>query len=115
MLGTEGMGHTPVPYDFDFSGLINAKYAVPPEGIKIQSVRTRMYRGFCKSDMISLNDAKAAIQENKQALYSLLETNSFTSDRAKKRSAKYLDSYFKISENDKRFEKSVLKKCRGKK
>ena len=115
MLGIEGQKHTPVPYDFDFSGIIGASYAVPPEGIPVQNVRTRLYRGFCKPDMVSLADARATIQSHKEALYTLLEAESLLSDRARKKSLKYLDSYYKISEDDKKFAKSVTKKCRGKK
>ena len=36
-----------VPYDFDFSGLVDAEYAGPPPGVPIASVRERIYRGFC--------------------------------------------------------------------
>ena len=35
----------PVPYDFDFSGLVNAPYAVSPDGRS--GVRARQYRGYC--------------------------------------------------------------------
>jgi len=38
---------TTVPYDFDYSGLVDAPYSVPPEGIPIDSVRQRSYRGYC--------------------------------------------------------------------
>jgi hypothetical protein len=37
----------PVPYDFDFSGLVDAPYAGPPEGIPITDLRHRNYRGYC--------------------------------------------------------------------
>jgi hypothetical protein len=37
----------PVPYDFDFSGLVDAPYAGPPEGIPVETVRDRIYRGYC--------------------------------------------------------------------
>jgi hypothetical protein len=38
---------TPVPYDFDWSGLVDAPYAGPPEGINIGNLRQRDYRGYC--------------------------------------------------------------------
>ena len=38
----------PVPYDFDFSGLVNTPYAVPARGLLLKSVTERMYRGPCK-------------------------------------------------------------------
>lgn len=40
-------GLTPVPYDFDFSGLVNAPYAAPPPSIPVQRVTQRHYRGLC--------------------------------------------------------------------
>lgn len=113
MLGTEGQRHTPVPYDFDFAGLLNAKYAGPAPGIPISSVKIRLYRGFCKPDLIGMRNARATIQQHKEALYALFEANERLSDSARKKSLKYLDSYYKISESDKNFERKVTKKCRG--
>ena len=79
----------------------------------IQSVKTRLYRGFCKSDTIGMVSARATIQTHKEALYTLFNTDSLLSDRARKKSLSYLDSYYKISESDKKFTKSITKKCRG--
>ena len=45
--GSPGTLLTVVPYDFDFSGLVDAPYADPPEGIPIDNVRQRNYRGYC--------------------------------------------------------------------
>jgi len=39
-----------LPYDFDYCGLVNASYAVPPEELDIVSVTDRVYRGFCRTD-----------------------------------------------------------------
>ena len=36
-----------MPYDFDYSGLVDAPYAVPPDSIHLANVRVRRYRGFC--------------------------------------------------------------------
>ena len=38
----------PIPYDFDFSGLVHPPYAVPGRGLNITSVRDRVYRGPCR-------------------------------------------------------------------
>jgi AAA family ATP:ADP antiporter len=40
-----------VPYDFDFSGLVDAAYAGPAPGLPIRSVRERLYRGFCAPEV----------------------------------------------------------------
>jgi hypothetical protein len=53
--GAPGTQVVPVPYDFDWSGLVDAPYAGPPEGIPIESVRQRNYRGYCAH----INQARA--------------------------------------------------------
>ena len=35
-----------IPYDFDFSGMVNAPYAVPDNTKNLKSVRDRIYLGF---------------------------------------------------------------------
>jgi hypothetical protein len=39
-----------VPYDFDYTGLVNAHYAVPGEGLPIESVRERYFLGPCRNE-----------------------------------------------------------------
>jgi hypothetical protein len=39
----------PVPYDFDYSGLVNTRYSVPDPRLGLNSVRSRLYRGPCRS------------------------------------------------------------------
>ena len=41
----------PLPFDFDYSGLVNAEYAVPPKALHLYSIRVRKYRGFCRSEI----------------------------------------------------------------
>jgi hypothetical protein len=39
--------NVPVPYDFDFAGVINANYAGVDPSLPIRDVRTRLFRGYC--------------------------------------------------------------------
>lgn len=39
----------PVPYDFDFSGLVDTRYATPDPKLPIKRVKDRLYRGPCKT------------------------------------------------------------------
>lgn len=45
--GGAGTRLVPVPYDFDWSGLVDAPYAGVQEGINISNLRQRDYRGYC--------------------------------------------------------------------
>lgn len=48
----------PVPYDFDFSGLVNAPYAIPNPNFGIPTVKTRIFLGF-KEDMEQIRSTLA--------------------------------------------------------
>ncbi|MEZ5071095.1 MAG: hypothetical protein R2751_09025 [Bacteroidales bacterium] len=43
-------GFVPIPYDFDYCGLVNTHYAVPNEALPIRTVRERYYQGPCRSE-----------------------------------------------------------------
>lgn len=47
LTGGPGTRLIPVPYDFDWSGLVDAPYAGVQEGINISNLRQRDYRGYC--------------------------------------------------------------------
>ena len=49
LIQTPSGARYPVPYDFDYSGIVNAGYAVPARGLPIASVRDRLYRGPCRT------------------------------------------------------------------
>src|SRR5438477_9110718 len=39
----------PVPYDFDWSGVISTPYAFPDSRLPIRTVRQRLWRGTCRT------------------------------------------------------------------
>ncbi len=46
LLQKEGLNYF-VPYDFDLSGFVNARYADPDPSLPINRVTSRLYRGYC--------------------------------------------------------------------
>lgn len=40
----------PVPYDFDWSGAVDARYAFPDKSLGISNVRSRLWRGDCRKE-----------------------------------------------------------------
>lgn len=113
VLGKAGQPSIPVPYDFDFSGLISTEYAQPQAALHLRSVRIRRYRGFCQPDVVGMDKARARIEELKVELYGLFENNKLLTRRRRQKSINYLDSYYKISNSDVKFGDKVLHKCRG--
>ena len=84
-----------VPYDFDYSGLVNAEYAVPDEKLEIENVRVRVYRGF-KRTMPELNEVVDIFKQKKEKIYALVNNFDLLNSGSKREMTDYLDAFFDI-------------------
>ena len=82
-----------VPYDFDYSGLVDADYAVPHESLAIKSVRERLYLGMCRSEDVFIN-ALREFSEKKEEFYKVISQFTLLNEKQKKRMTQYLDSLY---------------------
>lgn len=101
----------PVPYDFDSSGLVDAPYVGPPQGLGVNSVTQRLYRGYCTHNG-TLPQARAEMLEKETAIMDIVRNDEFLTSNSKKKAVKYLEKYFEMLKDDKDFEKQVVRKCR---
>ncbi|MGD8347504.1 MAG: hypothetical protein PVI83_09680 [Lysobacterales bacterium] len=101
----------PVPYDFDSSGLVNPPYAEPPDNLGIRSVTQRVYRGYCAHNG-ELENARRKALDRKTDILAVLDSDERLSDRSRKKAAKYLDKYFDILEDEKDFDRLIVRNCR---
>lgn len=101
----------PVPYDFDFSGFVNAPYAVPPEGLRVRDVRQRLYRGLCR-----FNEQAPAAAEHFRArrdrLYAVINGETRLSEERRNQARQYIEGFFEILDDPQRFQRLVLDNCR---
>ncbi len=101
-----------VPYDFDFSGLVNAPYALPPDGLRVRKVTQRLYRGFCvHNDSLPL--AVATFNEKKSAIMTLFRDDPHLDNRSRDRALKFLEGFYQVINNPKAFKHEIIDKCRG--
>ena len=103
----------PIPFDFDMSGLVNAKYAAPPDHLPIRLVRTRFYRGLCQPPEV-LDEAVAHILSKKAQIIELYESMPELSRLSRNRTLGYVTKYFAILEDEAKFKTQVVERCRGK-
>jgi hypothetical protein len=87
-----------VPYDFDYSGFVNAYYAIPDERLGIESVRERLYRGLPRAPE-ELKQAFNIFNSQKANIYSLIDNFSLLTPGSKKEMKNYLDSFYKTINN----------------
>jgi hypothetical protein len=82
-----------VPYDFDYSGLVDADYAVPYEGLGLQSVRERRYVGICRTEDVFINALKE-FSDKKEEFYKVINEFPLLEEKEKIRMTQYLDTFY---------------------
>jgi len=97
---------TPVPYDFDYSGLVDAPYSTPPEGFPISNVRQRSYRGYC-THMAQARAVAAQISPRRAEFIGLFATIPGLDQRNQGRAASYIQVFFNDIDSGKIFRTCV--------
>lgn len=113
ILGLPGYGtagYTPVPYDFDYTGLVNTHYAIPAEQLPIHSVRERLYLGPCREEAAYLA-ANEHMLKCREEIFQVVEEFEFLEEKHKKDFKAYLRKYFEIAEHYKSLIYSVQRSC----
>lgn len=110
LLTAGGTQHIPVPYDYDYSGMVDAPYAIPPEGIKVRNVRQRVYRGYCRHNAQALA-AAAEFRNKRGAIEAVFAQIPGMDERRKAKSIAYLSSFFAEIATDESVQANLLKNC----
>jgi hypothetical protein len=109
----------PVPYDFDMTGLVDPKYAVVStvqnEKLPIEDVTQRLYRGFKRSPNV-FQQVREQYLVNKEQILGLLERYKpfFGDEKEYDRAWKFVQEFFEVLENDKKFQRSIVDQAREK-
>jgi hypothetical protein len=101
-----------VPYDFDFSGAVNAPYASPPPQLNLQSVRQRIYRGFCPPDTSIMSTALARFRNAKDSIYAAVRSVPDLPERDAKGVLDYFDQFYQVLDNPGLVNREFVRACR---
>jgi hypothetical protein len=115
LIGPEPLGPgdlaIPVPYDFDSSGLVDARYAAPHQDLPIKSVTQRLFRGYCLHNR-TLESARETIVAREAEFRALVADEPRLTDSSKKKAGRFLDGFFEIAGDSRKFERYVTGRCR---
>lgn len=101
----------PVPYDFDFAGLVNADYANPAEILDLENVTERYYLGICRTDE-EYQEVIDLFKKKKEAIYNFIESFKYLDNRSKRETLRYLDEFYNELDKDDFIERKLRKTCR---
>jgi len=92
VIDSTGLGIA-IPYDFDWTGLVNASYAIPTEEMGTDNVRERIFEGICRSKEVYLKDLEQFV-DKKDEFYRVVNEFPYLDKREKKDVTGYLDGFF---------------------
>ncbi|MFK8042742.1 hypothetical protein [Congregibacter sp.] len=101
----------PLPYDYDSTGYVNTSYAEPAGGIGQSNVKQRMYRGYCASDD-AMAKAVELLQSKRAAIYEIVADTSYVSSKSMKRTKKFVDKFYDVLDDPKKFQREIVEECR---
>ena len=108
---TEEGALIPVPYDFDWSGLVAARYARPNETLGIRNVRQRLYRGFCH-DGLDPHSALSDFTDLSDSLPAIYEEIALWEGDPRKRGEEYVNDFLELLDDPGKADRDIVRRCR---
>jgi hypothetical protein len=101
----------PIPYDFDFSGIIDTRYATPDPSLRMRNVRQRQYRGICRPRE-EIDSTLQVFQDLKDDVYALYRTQQGLDEDVLEDTIEYIDEFYETIENPGRVRSRIERDCR---
>jgi len=83
-----------IPYDFDFSGLVNADYAMPNSNYAMSSIKERVYMGF-EADLAHLDPTLEFFKTKQTDIKNLVKNFKVLKMVDRMNVSHYLNSFYK--------------------
>ncbi len=108
-----------VPYDFDMAGLVNTHYSTVSNiqniSTQIESVTQRAYKGYERDEAIFQEVRQTYLSHKTQIFATIDSLQMYFRDPNQFRIAKeFIEDFFEILENDKKFERNIVNRSRVK-
>lgn len=103
---------TPVPYDFDYSGLVGTHYSFPQTWTSIETVQEREYLGYCRDREEDYLKTISLFIEKKDEIFTTINSFTYLSERDRKSVSIYINQFYDEIENTKRILNILKSECR---
>ena len=100
----------PVAYDFDFAGLVKARYAAPDPRMGVKEVTERVYRGTCAT-VDEIANVLELFQARRDSIYAVLAETPGLSERNARRVRDYLDDFYALVGQPNRVRREMVSRC----
>ncbi|MBT8088019.1 MAG: hypothetical protein KJO46_08275 [Gammaproteobacteria bacterium] len=99
-----------LPYDFDMSGLVNARYAEPNPALRLRSVKIRRYRGYC-TDSAALDRALQFVVGKREEILGLVADLPESTPTDRRSRMAYIEKFFDKAARQDKLLKDFERRC----
>ncbi len=106
-----------VPYDFDMSGLVNTHYSTVSNiqniPTQIDHVTQRAYKGYNRDEAV-FQEVRQSYLGHEMQIFSTIDSlqNYFRDPNQFRKAKEFIEDFFEILENDKKFERNIVNRSR---
>ena len=100
----------PVPFDFDYAGVINTDYAKPSKEIPISDVKQRYFKGSCRN-FEAYDSTIKIFNDNMEDIYALYNSFDLLPKNVIKKSLRYYTKFYKIINDPEAIDDSFYSTC----
>lgn len=111
MVGTMVGPVYPIPFDFDWSGVVDAPYARPNPLVGTRSVRQRRFWGVCKPQAV-LEGAFPVFNEKREEIYALYSGQEGLEEEQVRKTLEYYDEFYEIINDGGKVRSRMMEDCR---
>jgi hypothetical protein len=101
-----------VPYDFDWSGIVDARYAVPPPALPTYSVTERFFIGPCRPEY-DVRRVVALFNERRAEITDLIRNQPGLADRSQRKALEYIDDFYECVNDERCMRRELIRRCPG--
>ena len=100
----------PVPYDFDYSGLVNAEYALPSPVLRLKTVQERAWRGPCRTRE-ELQPFLAEFRAKKVDVMALVDSVPGLDAGSRRQAKEYLEEFYSTIDEPGALKRRLVDAC----
>jgi hypothetical protein len=101
---------TPLAYDFDFAGIVNAPYAEPNPKYNLRTVRQRLYKGRCDNNEL-LQGTIQGFHDNKDTIFDIVNGVELFTARSRRYVTRYLNLFFENTSQPEFIKARLIDNC----
>jgi len=102
--------YIPVPYDFDFTGIVNTVYAKPADQVPVSEVTQRYYTGLCRSEE-EQRSVIAEFQGYSPEIHDLLQSFRYMDLDEKLEMLKFIEHFFDATSREQQLIREISISC----